>query len=43
MRVNELGVDMCTIVGHKIGAPKGVAGGGLISSTFQFNLRRFCH
>ena len=25
VKVNELCVDMCTIVGHKIGAPKGVA------------------
>lgn len=25
VKVNDLGVDMCTIVGHKIGAPKGVA------------------
>ena len=25
VKVNHLGVDMCTIVGHKIGAPKGVA------------------
>ena len=25
VKVNDLGVDMCTVVGHKIGAPKGVA------------------
>jgi cysteine desulfurase len=25
VKVDQLGVDMCTIVGHKIGAPKGVA------------------
>lgn len=25
MNVKELGVDMLTIVGHKFGAPKGVA------------------
>lgn len=25
VHVNELGVNMCTVVGHKIGAPKGIA------------------